>query len=228
MKKIIYILFLLAIVSVSCTHEKIGCQGGEEAAEQGKGKGLLSLSLACDRGVETYAGDKADYASIDTFRVELYKKEGNNYNQVNGWPHYKDIPSTLTLEVGEYKLAAHSLDEMPKISFEKPYYYGESFFAIEEGKLTGVSVRCPLANAMVGVEYTQSFKDFFTGKDYRIIVRDENRSEIVFTMEETRPVYIKPAMFSVALQYNGKEIHTETVSSEEVFPRDYHVVTLDY
>lgn len=124
-------------------------------------------------------------ADLNDYMVGIYKSEDNSL--VQEWK-YSEMPEIFTLDVGSYKIIAHS-PETVGAQFDAPYCYGESaVFNIEKDKIVDAGkVECTLNNVKVTVKYADNLKPLLS-EDTQVTVTLDSE-ELVYSMNETRSGY---------------------------------------
>ena len=124
-------------------------------------------------------------ADLNSYVVGIYKSADNLL--VQEW-QYSEMPEVFTLEVGSYKLVAHS-QEAEGAQFDAPYCYGESgTFNIEKDKIVDAgSVACTLKNVKVTVKYTDNQKPLLS-EDTKVTVT-LGEEVLVYELNETQSGY---------------------------------------
>lgn len=139
---------------------------------------------------------------LNSYIVGIYKSDDNSL--VQEWK-YNEMPEVFTLEVGSYKLVAHSQD-VEGAQFDAPYCYGESeVFNIEKDKIIDAgTVECTLKNVKVTIKYSDDLKPLLSD-DSKVTVTLGNE-ELVYTVDETRSGYFhcKPNNNLVNVVFDGK------------------------
>ena len=146
MKNIFYMALsiLLGVAVASCDRENITYDLG---IDNNSGKtGTLDLSsFDAVPNDDVMKSEKSPISrAVDTgdFTVQIYQTVEGQDTLV--WK-YGEIPEIVTLNVGDYKLAVFSHEVQPA-EWERPYYYADKAFSIEENRVTqiGRSLTCKL------------------------------------------------------------------------------------
>lgn len=177
------------------------CTENEQIIPQ-KEKGILQLNLGIQLDIESSNARMTD-VDINQFQVSILDDQGNQIKKFN---QFQDVPEQFKLAEGNYRVVAQ--DGNPSISFNNPYYYGETTFSLVSGETKNVEVQCKLANCKVSVLFSENIKNNF--KNYFAEVINED-GQLKFTKDETRTGYfsLKPIEVSVNLvlqDVTGNEI----------------------
>lgn len=202
-------LFLLAGLVSSCQSE----------IEEGEGYGYLQLSsVDVNKNVTT----RADVTSSETIAVDILDASAAVVKHADNWTELNDV----LLPVATYTIKAYSADKDKEAQgFEAaPYYEGQEEVAIEANKAKAVEITCKLAQAMVSVNCSESFKTAFS--DYACSIEGTDLS-IPFVKDETRAAYVKAGQpLTVKVDFNNGKSFTQqiTAKAEAAY---YYKVNLD-
>ena len=188
--------------------------------DDAKGYGYLQLSsVDVNKSVTT----RADITSSEAIAVDILNASNAVVKHADDWKSLDDV----LLPVATYTIKAYSADKnMETQGFDAlPYYEGQSSVAIEANKAKTVEITCKLAQTMVSVSCSESFKSTFS--DYTCYIEGADALSIPFVKDETRTAYVKAGQsLTVKVDFgNGKTFSQEIVSKSEAA---YHYkVTLD-
>ena len=188
--------------------------------DEAKGYGYLQLSsVDVNKSVTT----RADITSSEAIAVDILNASNAVVKHADDWKTLDDV----LLPVATYTIKAYSADKnMETQGFDAlPYYEGQSSVAIEANKAKTVEITCKLAQTMVSVSCSESFKSTFS--DYTCYIEGADALSIPFVKDESRTAYVKAGQsLTVKVDFgNGKTFSQEIVSKSEA---TYHYkVTLD-
>lgn len=193
-------LFLGAGLVSSCQSE----------IDEAKGYGYLQLSsVDVNKSVIT----RADITASETIAVDILDASNAVVQHADDWKNLDDV----ILPVATYTVKAYSADKkMDTQGFDaQPYYEGQSSVAIEANKAKTVSITCKLAQTMVSVNRSESFKSTFGG--CTCYVEGADALSIPFGEDETRAAYVKAGQaLTVKVDFgNGKSFSQEITSKAE-------------
>lgn len=193
-------LFLGAGLVSSCQSE----------IDEAKGYGYLQLSsVDVNKSVIT----RADITASETIAVDILNASNAVVQHADDWKKLDDV----ILPVATYTVKAYSADKnMETQGFDaQPYYEGQSSVAIEANKAKTVSITCKLAQTMVSVNRSESFKSTFGG--CTCYVEGADALSIPFDEDETRAAYVKAGQaLTVKVDFgNGKSFSQEITSKTE-------------
>lgn len=187
--------------------------------EEGEGYGYLQLSsVDVNKNVTT----RADVTSSETIAVDILDASAAVVKHADNWTELNDV----LLPVATYTIKAYSADKDKEAQgFEAaPYYEGQEEVAIEANKAKAVEITCKLAQAMVSVNCSESFKTAFS--DYSCSIEGTDLS-IPFVKDEARAAYVKAGQpLTVKVDFNnGKSFTQQIIAKAEA--AYYYKVNLD-
>jgi len=193
-------LFLGAGLVSSCQSE----------IDEAKGYGYLQLSsVDVNKSVIT----RADITASETIAVDILNASNAVVQHADDWKNLDDV----ILPVATYTVKAYSADKnMETQGFDaQPYYEGQSSVVIEANKAKTVNITCKLAQTMVSVNRSESFKSTFGG--CTCYVEGADALSIPFGEDETRAAYVKAGQaLTVKVDFgNGKSFSQEITSKTE-------------
>ncbi|MCM1005184.1 MAG: DUF4493 domain-containing protein [Prevotella sp.] len=204
-----------------------GC-ASDTADDIAAGKGKIVLQVGIDGNVtDVVPATRASQASVvpqaSELNIRLAKADGS---YAESWGSIEEFPKDKEFPQGAYSLEVfYGSPEFE--GFEKPYYYGVSDVAVEDGKVSEASVTATLANCMVSIDYTDAFKSFFA--EYSTQTHVEGGDYISFMSDETRPAYMRTGKTTVTVsvtKQNGLSASIEAADFEADARHHYHI-TLD-
>lgn len=203
-------LFLVAGLFFSCQSEM----------EKSKGYGYLQLSSV---DINKEVTSRADITESEILAIDILDESGGVVKHADNWT---DLNNVL-LPVATYTLKAYSADkEKDTQGFEAlPFYEGQKEVIIEKDKNKAVEITCKLAQAMVSVNCSESFKTAFA--TYSCAVEGADAFIIPFVKDETRAAYVKsgqPLTIKVDFGEGSTFSQTITESAEAAY---YYKVNLD-
>ena len=192
MKKIFYIALtiVLGLAGTSCDREKL-TYDSEPGEISGK-TGTLDLSSfdAIPNNDIKEIEKKPVSRAVDTggFTVQIFRSDNGSETLEKNWK-YSETPEIVTLNVGNYNLKVFSHEVQPA-EWEKPYYYADKTFSIEENRVTQIdTLVCTLQNIKVTVSYSEDLKTLM-GEDCKVTV-EIGKGTLDFDKEESRAGYFR-------------------------------------
>lgn len=203
-------LFLLAGFVSSCQSE----------IEEGEGYGYLQLSsVDVNKNVTT----RADVTNSETIAVDILDASAAVVKHADNWTELNNV----LLPVATYTIKAYSADKDKEAQgFEAaPYYEGQEEVAIEANKAKAVEITCKLAQAMVSVSCSESFKTAFS--DYACSIEGTADLSIPFVKDEARTAYIKAGQpLTVKVNLGNGNVFSQQIT-EKAEAAYYYKVNLD-
>lgn len=193
-------LFLGAGLITSCQSE----------IDEAKGYGYLQLSsVDVNKGITT----RSDITESEAIAVDILDESNAVVQHADDWRNLNDV----LLRVAAYTVKAYSADkDMETQGFDVlPYYEGQSSVLIEANKAKSVKVTCKLAQTMVSVNSSETFKSTFTG--YTCYIEGADALSIPFVEGEERAAYLKAGQaLTLKVDFgNGKSFSQQIVSQAE-------------
>ena len=203
-------MFLGAGVLASCQSE----------IEEAKGYGYLQLSSV---DVNKTVTSRADVTSSEAIAVDVLDESETVVKHADDW---KDLNDVL-LPVATYTIKAYSADKDKEAQgFEAlPYYEGQTEVAIEANKAKAVEVTCKLAQSMVSINCSESFKNTFS--DYACSIEGADALSISFAKDETRAAYVKSGQaLTLKVDFGNGKVFSQQIT-ENAEAAYYYKVNLD-
>lgn len=178
--------------------------------DEAKGYGYLQLSsIDVNKGVET----RADITESEAIAVDILDESNDVIQHADDWRNLNDV----ILPVATYTIKAYSANkDMETQGFDAlPYYEGQSSVLIEANKAKSVKVACKLAQTMVSVSCSETFKSTFAG--YTCYIEGADALSIPFIEGEERAAYVKAGQaLTVKVDFgNGKSFSQQIASKAE-------------
>lgn len=178
--------------------------------DEAKGYGYLQLSsVDVNKSVTT----RADITESEAIAVDILDESNAVIQHADDWRNLDDV----LLRVATYTIKAYSADKVVETQgFDAlPYYEGQSSVLIEANKAKSVKVACKLAQTMVSVSCSETFKSTFAG--YTCYIEGADALCIPFIEGEERAAYVKAGQaLTVKVDFgNGKSFSQEITSKAE-------------
>lgn len=197
--KTLALLFAVALTVVGCS---------DEGLESGRGRVSVALSTD-DTAIELSRGSLGltKPAAAD-FALTISDATGE---VVSEWNSIAEYDETTLYNVGNYS-AKVTYGKTSVEAFETPCFEGTKEFAVLNEQTTEVKITAYVANAVVKIDCTDAFKNYFT--DYSFKLTTAAGTEIPFVAGETRRAFIDPYTFSVAGSATTQTGSTIKISKE--------------
>lgn len=185
MRKFFTIASLFALTLSACSEE---ATNGEQ-----KGEGRVTIDCVATTTVD----DTRAYVSCTTPAAEdftltidgvghTYTKKYATIAEFNEGDNY--------LRNGSYK-ATVVAGNVAEEGYDKAAFKGSAEFAVKSRENTEVEITATIANALVKVEVTEAFKNYFVG-GYELQLTTAAGNEFDVT-EQTAPIFVAPTSFTV-------------------------------
>lgn len=188
--------------------------------EEAQGYGYLQLSsVDVNKSVTT----RADVTSSEAIAVDVLDESASVVKHADDWKELNDV----LLPVATYTIKAYSADKDKEAQgFDAaPYYEGQTEVAIEANKAKAVEVTCKLAQSMVSVSYSESFKNVFT--DYACSIKGADALSISFAKDETRAAYVKSGQaLTLKVDFGSGKVFSQEIT-DNAEAAYYYKVNLD-
>lgn len=215
---------LKGIVAVSLLSVSVACTDGIGTGFS-DGTGKIALVTEIDASVAAPRQSRTEYDAVtgDDLTLKLTAADGS---YAETWSSVGDFPVDKTFKVGTYTLEAYYGDETLE-GFEVPRFYGKTTLVVEENLTTPVTLKVPVASALITIKYTDALMSYMT--EYSAEVHSAAGSYITFESDETRPAYVNPGQVDVNVSFtkpNGKGGKLNVATFEAVAAHRYNV-TID-
>ncbi len=172
----------------------------------GEGEGAIALHLTPSGEVTdmraTRAGDDFRVPDASEFSIGLSKLD-NTYNRT--WETLSGFEAEEGFPSGAYRLRAFYGD--PEVEgFECPAFEGMADVSVLEGREAEVDVTATLANAMVSLEYTDEFKNYFTS--WSATLHSDGHSYVDVPSGEERPAFLAPGDVTLTVEFTNQRGQT--------------------
>lgn len=223
MRKLFTLASLVALSMVACTNE----EPKGEANEKGQVHFDLNLSNEVD---VTRANVSCTTPTADEFTLRI---DGVNHNFTAEYSNIAEFNEDNYLHYGDYKASVVAGD-IAEEGYDKATFVGEAEFTVAARKQTDVVITATIANALVRVEVTDAFKNYFVG-GYSLELTTEAGNKFDVSAQ-AEPLFITPGKFVVngtavkQANQSGAEGATITLpeySMEDAVAQTFYVVKFD-
>ncbi len=185
----------ITLLVVSAITLLSSCKTTQEDASSQR-EGILTISLLADTTSQTIQAGRAtadavpskayDPTLLDDYTVDIYK-DGQLYKN---YPRFADMPLSLTLPEGNYKICAAKGELLPA-AWESPHYAGSrDQISIREGKPVNATVTVTQANARVTVSFNEEgFPLLYDSYDAVLSTEHMGNDSLIYGSDETRAAH---------------------------------------
>lgn len=185
MRKFFTIASLFALTLSACSEETTN---GEQ-----KGEGRVTIDCVATTTVDdTRANVSCTTPAVEDFTLKIegvdhtYTKEYATIAKFNEDDNY--------LRNGRYK-ATVVAGNVAEEDYDKAAFMGSAEFDVKSRENTEVVITATIANALVKVEVTEAFKNYFV-RGYELKLKTAAGNEFDVT-EQTAPIFVAPTSFTV-------------------------------
>lgn len=180
--------------------------------DEAKGYGYIDVN----KGVET----RADITESEAIAVDILDESNAVVQHADDWRNLDDV----ILPVATYTIKAYSADKnMETQGFDaQPYYAGQKDVVIEANKAKNVNITCKLAQTMVSVNCSETFKSTFAG--YTCYIEGADALSIPFVEDEARAAYVKAGQpLTVKVDFGNRKSFSQEITSKAEAAYHYKV-----
>lgn len=224
MRKFFTIASLVALTLSACSKEST--QGSE------KGEGQVSISCVVATDVdETRANIDCTTPAVENFSLKI---EGVGHTYAEEYATVAEFnDAEVYMKSASYK-ATVTAGDINDEGYDKATFVGSADFVVEPRKTTEVQITAYIANALVKVEVTEAFTNYFAGgHSLKLTTAAGNEFDVT---AQTEPLFIAPAAFTISgtavKQPNQSGVEGSVVALPEykhegAAPQTVHTVKLD-
>ncbi len=185
MRKFFTIASLAALMLSACSKDEV-------RSEQ-EGKGQVTISCVATTAVDdTRANISCTTPTAEDFALTI---EGVDHTYNMDYASIAEFNADNYLHLGSYK-ATIVAGDIAEEGYDKPTFIGSKEFAVEARKNVDVEITATIANALVKVETTANFDNYFAG-GYNLTLTTVAGNEFDVTAQ-SEPLFIAPATFTIA------------------------------
>ncbi|MBO7198512.1 MAG: DUF4493 domain-containing protein [Alistipes sp.] len=228
MKKFFTLASLLALSMVACTNEEPKNEANEKAQVN------LSLTIS-NEVVDTRANISCTTPAAEEFALKIEGKIEcyDNREYSAEYASIEEFKADSYLHHGTYTATVVAGD-LAEEGYDMATFVGSKEFTVEPRKEGSVEVTATIANALVQVDVTENFKNYFVG-GYTLTLTTAAGNEFNVTTQ-TEPIFIAPAAFTISgtavKQPNqsgaeGVVVDLEGYTHDEVAAQTLYTVKMD-
>lgn len=184
MRKFFTIASLFALTLSACSEETTN---GEQ-----KGEGRVTIDCVATTTVDdTRANVSCTTPAAEDFTLKI---EGVGHTYTADYANIAEFNADNYLRNGSYK-ATVVAGNVAEEGYDKAAFMGSAEFDVKSRENTNVEITATIANALVKVEVTEAFKNYFVG-GYELKLNTAADNEFDVT-EQTAPIFVAPTSFTV-------------------------------
>lgn len=203
---------------ISC-QEDVGFKSGSAV-----GKIAPRIELNTDVASSKKSAARAE-TSITANDLAL-KISASDGSYSGSWNSIADFPTENSFAIGTYVVEA-LYGSVETEGFDCPAYYGSQNITVSENKTTEVALTATLANTMLSVDYTDTFKNYMTS--WSAEAHSTGGEYVYYTQDETRAAYLRPGTVTLSVEFtkpNGTKAKLQ-VAQFDVAARHHYHMTID-
>lgn len=204
----------------------VGCS--ETAGSIDSGAGYIVPYITVDPNVVTAVKGPSQTILVDVPDTDILSlritDQSGEYSHT--WTPITDFSTTEPLRPGTYLIEAFYGSEVEE-GFDRPYFYGSSMVEVNHNQTTETSIECKLANTMIGIHYTDSYRDYFPS--YSATLHSSGGGYVTFDADETKAAYLSGGNIGIGLYLvlpDGRSVSFSPTSIPNALPRYYYNLTL--
>lgn len=179
--------------------------------------GTLELGVSVKQPVSQ---TRATEVATSNFPVTIQGTSADVTDVVKEYATVDEVPSSITVPVGEYTITSHTPGDLEK-KMTTPYYSGSTNITVSKGITSEADVVCRMANCRIQMNYNTDFKALF--KSWTITVDDGTETALSYTESDLdpTPIYWHFGDNITAITVNIKAVTTKgnTVTERRVFQK---------
>ena len=224
MRKFFTIASLMALTLSACSKE--ATQSEQE------GKGQVTINCKTETMVDTRANISCTLPEFEDFTLKI-EGLGGNSDYVAEYAAIADFNDDSYLHHGNYKATVVAGD-LANEGYDVATFVGSAEFVVEARKQHDVEITAYIANALVVVDVTDNFKNYFVGgHSLKLTTAAGNKFDVT---AQSEPIFIAPETFTISgtavkqPNQSGAEGVTVTLpeyKNEAVAAQILYTVTLD-
>lgn len=131
-----------------------------------------------------------------------------------------EVPSSITVPVGEYTISSHSPGTLEK-QMNAPYYAGSTNITVTKDVASQVDVVCRMANSRIQMLYGEDFKEAFS--EWTITIDDGSEMALSYTQANLTPDAIywhfDDNVTAITVNIKAKTVEGNTVTESRTFKK---------
>lgn len=201
----------------------------------GTGEGSVNLNLTTSNEISSALPEVRGISTeivtppIEDFQIRMVKDDGT----AKTWSSVKDFVDESSFSVGRYTIEAfYGVPDAQgtvmdnETGYEHAYYYGiTDEVTVLEGQTTDVELHAGLANAIVEIEYTDEFKNYF--KDWQTTLQTDGNSPVNLGSREAMN-YVIPGQVAITISAEQQNGHKLTLNPGKFNAEAKHMYKMRY
>lgn len=161
---------------------------------------------------------RAEEVATNDFPVTIQGTSTGVTDVLKEYATADEVPSSITVPVGEYTISSHSPGTLEK-QMSAPYYTGNTDITVTKDVASQVDVVCRMANSRIQMIYGEDFKEAFS--EWTITIDDGSEMALSYTQANLTPDAIywhfDDNVTAITVNIKAKTVEGNTVTESRAF-----------
>ncbi|WP_297273136.1 DUF4493 domain-containing protein [uncultured Bacteroides sp.] len=161
---------------------------------------------------------RAEEVATNDFPVTIQGTSTGVTDVLKEYATADEVPSSITVPVGEYTISSHSPGTLEK-QMSAPYYTGSTDITVTKDVASQVDVVCRMANSRIQMIYGEDFKEAFS--EWTITIDDGSEMALSYTQANLTPDAIywhfDGNVTAITVNIKAKTVEGNTVTESRTF-----------
>lgn len=163
---------------------------------------------------------RAEEVATNNFPVTIQGTSTGVTDVLKEYATADEVPSSITVPVGEYIISSHSPGTLEK-QMNAPYYAGSTNITVTKDVASQVDVVCRMANSRIQMLYGEDFKEAFS--EWTITIDDGSEMALSYTQANLTPNAIywhfDDNVTAITVNIKAKTVEGNTVTESRTFKK---------
>lgn len=163
---------------------------------------------------------RAEEVATNNFPVTIQGTSTGVTDVLKEYATADEVPSSITVPVGEYTISSHSPGTLEK-QMNSPYYAGSTNITVTKDVASQVDVVCRMANSRIQMLYGEDFKEAFS--EWTITIDDGSEMALSYTQANLTPDAIywhfDDNVTAITVNIKAKTVEGNTVTESRTFKK---------
>lgn len=163
---------------------------------------------------------RAEEVATNNFPVTIQGTSTGVTDVLKEYATADEVPSSITVPVGEYTISSHSPGTLEK-QMNSPYYAGSTNITVTKDVASQVDVVCRMANSRIQMLYGEDFKEAFS--EWTITIDDGSEMALSYTQANLTPNAIywhfDDNVTAITVNIKAKTVEGNTVTESRTFKK---------
>lgn len=161
---------------------------------------------------------RAEEVATNNFPVTIQGTSTGVTDVLKEYATADEVPSSITVPVGEYTISSHSPGTLEK-QMNAPYYAGSTNITVTKDVASQVDIVCRMANSRIQMLYGEDFKEAFS--EWTITIDDGSEMALSYTQANLTPDAIywhfDDNVTAITVNIKAKTVEGNTVTESRTF-----------